>query len=165
MKLGEHMYIVGKLQSTILHEEATVLGLEAGTAVEAFTGLFKDGVLYRSATYQTEGKRNNTMCTYRSRGQVCFGQIVLFVTSPELCAIVRECVLSSGSLMQMAGPPCREELRVHKDVDLLHTYIKPLSGYGHLQAVHLHNLCGKSVLLHGTSCDYIASQPNCYELH
>ena len=165
MKLGEHMYVVGKLQSTVLGEEATALGLESGAAVQAFTRLFKDGVLYNSTKFRTEGKRDNTMCAYRGRGQVCYGQIILFVTSPELCAIVRECVCSGRSLMEMAGPPCREVLQVHRDVDLLHSYMKPISGYGRVRAVHLRNLCGKSVLLHGTSCDYITSQPNCFEQH
>ena len=56
MKLGEHMDVVGKLQSTVLGEETTALGLESGAAVQVFTRLFKDGVLYNSTKFRTEGK-------------------------------------------------------------------------------------------------------------
>ena len=57
--------------------------------------------------------------------------------------------------MDKAGPPCREVLEVHKEVDLLHMHIKPILGYEQPQAVELHNVRGKGVILHGTSCDYM----------
>ena len=166
VQLGDHLYSVGKIRSTNLTDEAAALGLEAGTTVEAFTRLFKDGVLYHCTAYpQSEGKRDNTMCAYYSRDRTCYGQLILFVNHPQQCAVVRECRVSSETLMDKAGPPCREVLEVHKEVDLLHMHIKPILGYGQLHAVQLHNLRCKAVILHGTSCDYVTSPPNNFELH
>ena len=79
------------------------------------------------------------------------------VAHPEQCAVVRRCRVSSQTLMDKAGPQCSEVLEVHKEVDLLHMHIKPILGYEQPQAVELHNLRGKGVILHDTSCDYIAS--------
>ena len=65
IKLGEYLYIVGKPRSTILQEdEATALGLEAEATVEVFTRLLKEGVLYHSKSFCTEGKHGDTMCSY-----------------------------------------------------------------------------------------------------
>ena len=162
------MYSVGKIRSTTLNlrDDAGALGLEAGATVEAFTRLFKEGVLYHStANSVSDGKRDNTMCAYHDRGRICYGQIVIFITHPEQCVVVRQCKVSSQTLMDKAGPPCREVLAVHKEVDLLHHHIKPIVGYEKPQAVQFHKLCGKAVILHGASCDYMASQPNNFEKH
>ena len=93
IKLGEHLYIVGKPRSTILQEdEATALGPEADGAAEVFTRLFKEGVLYHSKPFRTEGKRDDTMCSYRHQGRIFFGQIVFFVSSHMPCAVIRMCI-------------------------------------------------------------------------
>ena len=65
--------------------------------------------------------------------------------------------------MEQAGPPCRDTLSVHKDVDLLYSFIKPFSGYSQLRAIPLQRLLGKDC--HGEDCDYVASQPNSWEQH
>ena len=129
--------------------------------------LFRGGVMYHSTTYhKSEGKRNSTMCSFAtSGGDPAFGQIYLFVADPFRCVLVRPCNLTRVTLMEQAGPPCRDTLSVHKDVDLLHSFIKPFSGYSQLRAIPLQRLLGKVVLLHGEDCDYVASQPNSWEQH
>ena len=42
--------------------------------------------------------------------------------------------------MKIRGPPCKDVLRLHQDTDLLHAYIKPISGFGDLRAIPLKNL-------------------------
>ena len=44
---------------------------------------------------------------------------------------------------------------MHKKVDLLHMFIKPITGFGSLRAVPLDKLGGKSVLVSGTNGSYI----------
>ena len=73
VQLDDHVYSVGKIRSTTLslRDDAGALGLEAGATVEAFTRLFKEGVLYHSTAYSlSDGKHDNTMCAYHDRGRI-----------------------------------------------------------------------------------------------
>ena len=67
--------------------------------------------------------------------------------------------------MKMSGPPCKNMLKVHQDIDLLHSYIKPISGFGDLRAIPLKNLASKSVLIKSADSMYIVTLPNSFELH
>ena len=88
MELDDHTYAVGKLQLITLGEEAGTLGLDRGTAVQAFTRLYKDRILYHSAAYPcSDGKRDDTMCVYHWEGQICYGQIMVFAVTPEQCKL------------------------------------------------------------------------------
>ena len=56
LKLGEHLYMVGRPQCTVLDsDEAATLGLRAQATAEVFTQLFKDGVLYQAKSFRSEG--------------------------------------------------------------------------------------------------------------
>ncbi len=107
-ELQPYVYAVGKHYPTVLAgNEADALGLEPGTVVEAFTRLYKDGVLYHSQAYsRSEGKRNNTICVYSEPHgyTVHFGHLKLFIGYPEQCALVVRVNTSDYSLMQRAGP-------------------------------------------------------------
>ena len=166
-KIQEHVYAIGKRFPTVVAgNEAHALGLEGGTTVEAFTRLYKDGVLYHSQAYsRSEGKRNNTICVFQEGRSLCFGLLKLFIGHPNQCALVAQINTSGYSLMQQAGPACREVLQVHKDIDLLHYHIKPICGYGELRTVPLVKIIGKAVLVYGNDHEYVALQPNPYELH
>ena len=166
--IANHMYAVGKLQSASLTtEQAFALGTGVGTKVELFTRLYAQGVLYHSTSYhRSEGKRNSTMCKFAtSGGEHSFGQIHAFIAHPFQCALVWECTFCPITLMEQAGPPSRDTLQVHKDVDILNSFIKPFLGYTQLRAVPLQRLLGKAVFLSGTDCNYIAPQPNSWEHH
>ena len=65
----------------------------------------------------------------------------------------------------MSRPPSKDVLRLHQDIDLLHAYIKPVSGFGNLRAIPLKNLRSKSVLIKGADSTYVVTLPNSFELH
>lgn len=146
-----------------------MIGVDSGTRVEAFSWLYKDGVLYHSESYHRSnpGKRNNSICVFREDGgnETFFGALKLFISHPEQCALVKKIVTSHRSLMQQAGPPCREVLEAHKDTNLLDSQVKPVSGYGDPQAIPLTRILGKAVLLCVSGREYVVFQPNPYEVH
>ena len=142
------------------------MGLAPGAVVKSFPRLLKDGITYHSLQYHfSEGKRNNTICSYCTGRRMCFGEIQLFVAHPQQCVLVRELETSSHSLIQRAGSPCQYELQVHQQFDFLNSYINPVSAHAGLVILPLKKLLGIAVLLHGVDCDYVAVQPNTLELH
>lgn len=166
MKVDDHVYAVGKLSLTVLTEDqACALGVERGAVAQTFLRLYKDGALYHSQAYsRSEGKRDSTVCHYQGDEGICFGRIHIFIAHPQLCALVQTLKVTS-SPMQQAGPPCRETLSIHRDVDILHQYIQPVSACDELRTVPLKSLTRKAVLLYGRECNYVAAQPNTYEKH
>ena len=63
--LDEHMYAVGKLeQITLDPNEAAALGLSSDEAVNSFTRLYKDGVLYHSLAYTHSEGKEITPCAF-----------------------------------------------------------------------------------------------------
>ena len=56
-------------------------------------------------------------------------------------------------------------LRLYQDTDLLHAYIKPISGFGDLRAIPLKNLRSKTILIKGADSTYVVTLPNSFELH
>ena len=114
IKLGEHLYIVGKPWSTIFQEdEATALGQEAEATVEVFTRLFKEGVLYHSKSFCTEGKRDDTMCSYRHQGRICFGQIQQFLS------VIHADILPSA-IYTLPSTHCRNVIYYHSQLYQFH---------------------------------------------
>lgn len=174
-QIAPHSYIVGQFQmSTPTAEQTEALGHV--NAVQAFTRLFKDGILYYSTSYTkgSGGKRNNMICSFRGTDDtVHFGQIELFVKTPEPSALLREFRPLAVSLLEKAGPPCRTSLVVYQQVDLLSSFIIPvgaITASTPLVSIPIKNILGKVVLLAITSTAgfttrYVIKQPNHYERH
>ena len=80
--IAPHSYIVRQLQmSTPTTEQTEALGHV--NTVQAFTRIFKDGILI-SYTKGSGGKRNNMICSFHGTDDaVHFGQIELSVKTPE----------------------------------------------------------------------------------
>ena len=167
MPLYDHVYSVGKIyRDALTEEQGAALQLEQGTTVHFFSRLFMDGALFSSMAYVTsEKKRNDTFCSFTTGSDLHFGRIEVFLASPMKYVLIRACDFKDESLMHQAGPPGRDILGTHSDVDVLNTIIRPFSGFSSLVAVPLSRLSGKAVVLYGTSCDYVMSQPNRWERH
>ena len=89
--------------------------------------------------------------------------IMVFVATSELRTLICENWLSDNTLMELAGPPCREVLETHQLVNLLHAYIKPVTRDGDVHAVQLRNLCGKVVLLYSSSGNTCVGTHTCID--
>ena len=61
--LTKHTYIVGQVHAIVVTDrELEALGLT--NPLQVFTRLFKDGILYHSLKWTSEGKRNDTICCF-----------------------------------------------------------------------------------------------------
>ena len=172
--ITQHTYIVGQLhRMTPTTEQARVLG--CSDTIQAFTRLFKDGVIYHSTNYaKIKGKRNNTTCCYHSTRDdtTHFGRIELFITLPTPTALIWELEPLSESLLQKGGHPCRSSLNIYQQVDILNNYIVPLKGVTpstQLVRVPIEHILSKLVFITITSNDtpneYVVKQPNNFERH
>ena len=94
--------------STPTTEQTEALGHV--NTVQAFTWLFKDGILYYSTSYTkgSVGKWKNMICLFRGTDDtVHFGQIELFVKTPEPSAQLRKFRSLAVSFIGKGRPPCR----------------------------------------------------------
>lgn len=170
--IGNHAYIVGYhkiIKPTA--EQSMALGSIPTVSVEAFWRLFKDGILYSSTTYAhgVSGKRDNTNCSYidKSTGNISFGKIEIFTTTPKACALLRKLHPSHRTMLQRAGHPCRSILQTYQQVDLLNFHIIPLdkSIRSQLIAVDLDCIISKVVIVCVLGNLYCVIQPNTVEHH
>ena len=164
----EHMYIVGSLVqqhlSTMLCE---LLEVPPSSQVQTFTRTFYNGVRYHSKAYikgqgkrkEERGKRNDQICHFNSTGQCKFGQIELFVLTPDPVAIVKVFQSTEATLLQQAGQPCRQVLEEYKRINILSSFvheIKPPEEHSHLEVIPIRHQ-GKAVYvqLDNSLYDYV----------
>ncbi|SMN01058.1 hypothetical protein SPONN_2176 [uncultured Candidatus Thioglobus sp.] len=167
--IGTHAYIVGKcrvINPTV--EQSSALG--SNTTIEVFYRLFKDGILYYSTSFEkASSKRSNTNCCYKDRitGCNCYGKIEIFTASPIITALVRKFNPVGQSLLIKAGNPCRPQLAVYQQMDLLGSYIVPIdeSNCSQLIAVPIDRIISKVVLISTSGKHYCVVQPNKIERH
>ena len=110
-----------------------------------------------------DGKRNSTYSCYRADSSIDFGQIEIFTMSPIPQALVRKTVPLNPTLMNKAGPPCRQRLAPYRQIDLLSNYIIPVSlPRDNSQLVYVPFDCIISKLVVVTAFDnsYCILQPN-----
>jgi len=165
--ISEHVYAVGNTeQVTLTKEQQDVLHCNKA---EGFYRLFSHGVMYHSIRYASQkcSKRNNTFFEYKRSGTKHFGQIVLFIKYPRLCALIRQLVPATTSLMQQIYFVDHPVLKKHQKVDILNSIMPAVSSsQGKLICVELAEIAKKAVLIKGGSNDeYISSIPNSYEHH
>lgn len=170
ISLGAHTYVVGKHHITHLTpDQSAVLG--SSERVEVFYRLFKDGVLYYCTSYNAQGKRDNTYCCYldETSDALCLGQIELFIFSPKVVALVRQIKITRTTMLNMGGNPCRMELNIFRDADLLNSYITPIHKPSReecqLSPVTIGNIVSKAVIVSVSSNHYCIKQPNHFECH
>ena len=166
--ISPHVYIIGKVKiSRPTPEQCNALKCDG--LIETFTRLFKNGILYHAIAYSKSfgGRRNDTTCVFvDSSNKKCFGQIEIFVNKPVEGALVRVLTQREHSLMKEAGHPCRPQLLVYKDVDLLSSFFCPIvSTTNQLIHVPIDCICSKVVSIYTSSSIYLILQPNAYEFH
>ena len=171
-RIDEHCYAVGsQFVINLTNEQQQAVRLEQRTC-EIFQRLYYKGIIFHSTYYVKEKnlKRNNCICSFTNEqtGHIQYGCIEFFVAKPEPIALVNILLQDDTTLMQQSGHPCRAQLNVYKEVDLLSTVIKsvvlPAVG-SNLKTVRIKNICGKPVIVHGVNKTYLVSQPNVYECH
>lgn len=154
-------------------EVRNALAMDCDERVEAFSRLYKDGTLYHSTDYTraSRNKRDDTICSFcdASSGFICFGRIELFVMSPTPFALLRMLQPLDKSLINEAGHPCRPQLTLYCQVDLLSSYIVPVAiptSSTPLISISLdHYILSKAVLVSVSSKHYVIAQPNNVEYH
>ena len=166
--LGSHNYIVGKQHiAKLTTEQGTALGCTEG--IEVFYRLYKDGILYYSTGFNTSGKRENTYCCYfDAAGKMCFGQIELFVIFLQTFALVRLMRVTNTTVLNLGGNPCRRELDMYREANLLNRHIIPVhlpSRGDTLSPVPINNIVSKVVIVSASSNHFCIKQPNQFERH
>lgn len=82
-EIQAHVYAVGKrFPIALVGNNADAVGLEAGTIVEAFTRLYKDGVLYHSQAYsRLRGKGTTLYVCFLSHGEeICASDLSSYLS-------------------------------------------------------------------------------------
>lgn len=168
VSIQSHIYAVGRQEVAVLDEEHSNL-LQGNGNVTMFLRMFKDGVMYYSTRFgRACGKRDNTHCSYTNEtGETCFGQIELFLCSPEPSAFIRQLKPSQASLISSAGHPCRDILMKYVTTDILSSYIIPVdaSSESALKLIPIQNIVSKTVFVSVADKDYCIVQPNTIERH
>ena len=172
--IGPNTYVVGPTSVVIPNgEQASALGTLAHHRIQTFSRLYKDGTLYYSLNYgrASHNKRDDTVCCFcSSRGSPArFGRIELFVLSPTPSILLRQLRPVEQSILRQAGHPCRPQLTVYQQVDLLNSYILPVvipTSSTPLISVSLDQcVVSKAVIVSVTDKHYVISQPNNFEYH
>lgn len=167
--IGSNMYIVGKCK--LIVPTAEIAAIVDSNSVEVFGRLFKDGVIYYSRNYTSSKcvKRENTYCCYRDAENeaLYFGQIETFVTSPSPHALIRQLTFLQTTLINKAGHPCRACLTPYQEVDLLNSFIVPVSlpSSCQLELVSVEHIVSKIVMVCVFDNYYCIIQPNTIERH
>ena len=144
------------------------MALEGSEPVPSFLKLYKGGVVYHASTSVNHGKRDSTVCSFKTAdNKTHFGRIMLFVNTTSPLALVREFHQPSQSLLQQAGPPCRATLAVYKDYDLLSSFVTVVEETctASLLAIPIKSIQGKVVIVKNRVCTYMVKQPNQFEHH
>ena len=172
--IGQNTYAIGQTSVIIPNrEQASALGTLTHHRIETFSRLYKDGTLYYSTTYSRAScnKRDDTICCFRASrdSTVMFGRIELFVLSPTPSILLRQLQPEEQSLLQEAGHPCRPQLAIYQQVDLLNSYIVPViipTSSTPLMSVSLDQcILSKAVIVSVSDKHYVISQPNNIEYH
>ena len=168
-KVKEHMYIVGSLvQQHLSTTLCELLEVPPSSQVQTFTRTFYNGVRYHSKAYiKGQGKRNDQICHFNSTGQCKFGQIELFVLTPDPVAIVKVFQSTEATLLQQAGQPCRQVLEEYKRINILSSFVHEIKPpeHSHLEVIPIKDIQGKAVYvqLDNSLYDYVLKQPNTHD--
>lgn len=165
-----HVYIVG-CRNLVKPSAEQSIALGSNANIEVFSRLFKDGVTYSSVNYRRNAKqaakRDNSHCCFfnSSSGSLCFGVIELFISAPTPCVLLRQLHQTQQTLLQSAGHPCRDILKVYKQVDLLSSFMVSVDPTVHspLIAITFDNIRSKVVFLSVLGHHYCVVQPNTIE--
>ena len=165
----DHTYMVGPCKATTLSQ---AFHCHANSVCDTFSKLFKKGIMYASVSRSRDGLlRNDTVCIFRAEGNaIQFGLIDLFIAakSEEIpTALISKLNQKDESILQRAGHPCRAELLVYQEANLLRHVIVPVEfQYKLLTAVKVEQICGKVIVVEtDTNNSYVILQPNVYKHH
>ena len=124
-------------------------------------------ILHSRAYPKSDGKRNNTVCSYSDEtNEVKFAQIEKFIEGEEQMVVVKDLKRSSRSLLSCAGNPCRDSLKMYKEVDLLSRIIHVVEREtGTIKVIKLADIKGKGVLIKTVDRTFAIHQPNSFERH
>ena len=173
-RIAQNTYIVGPSYVTLPNLEVrSALGTDCHERVEAFSRLYKDGTLYYSTDYTRacHNKRDDTVCSFHepSSDSSSFGWIELFILSPRPSVLLRKLQPVDKSLINEAGHPCRPQLTVYRQVNLLSSYIVPIAiptSSTPLICVSLDQcVLSKAVIVSVSDKHYAIAQPNKVEYH
>ena len=168
MCIGTNTYILGNCKSvTPTPEQSAAIGITStDVTLEAFSRMYKEGVIYHSSSYLRSGvrKRDDTYCRFYNfnSNSICLGQIELFTTTPPL-AFVRQLSPCNTSLINKAGHPCRPALEPYQTADLLSLYIIPVNSNRQqcqLLAVPVDCILAKVAMVMVFHNNYCVLQPN-----
>ena len=160
LSMGSHTYAVGKrLMKTLSLEESTAI-CHSGP-IEVFYRLYKKNSMYYSTSYgkASDGKRDNTYCCYANGNEINFGCIELFALTPAPHVFIRKLQRAGKTLLNSGGNPCRPSLLQYKEVDLLDSYIVPVTSSKQLMAIPIERIISKDSQL------YCIVLPNSLECH
>lgn len=167
ISLGLHSYAIGQCKmAKPTQEQSVTLGNTEN--IKIFSRLFKDGIIYYSKNYQSQGgKRDNIHCQYQNEsGEHCFGEIEVFTMTPIPSAFIRQLKPTSPSLVNRAGNPCRNSLMKYQSVDLLGSYIVPVKLCNSiLYTITIDSIIAKVCIISELNNLYCVVQPNNTERH
>ena len=94
-------------------------------------------------------KRENTFCSFITDDNIGYGQIQFFVTIPVPKALINVLSFDEGSMMEISGNPCRPQLAVYKEIDLISTFLNLVynSTTSNLHSINICNIIGKPVMI------------------
>lgn len=167
-KISEDMYSIGKTRMLTLSDVESALMKQV--SAEGFGRAFCNGTLYYSQEHtKGQGKRDSTICRFCDNEHIRkFGEIQKFVLAREPVAIILEFEPYCKSILQQAGAPCRQILKVYADVDIMSDYIHAVKPHPNKTVIiPLKNLVGKAVLITPamSDCIFLIQQPNNFEHH
>ena len=113
VQIGAHTYILGLVEA--MEEQKSLL--DADGPIEVFSGLYMQWSTYTSKSYAKgiNGKRNNTVCVFRTSENDCnYGEIENFVNMSLPQAIIRVLRVQGQTILQQAGHSCRPALYIRK---------------------------------------------------
>jgi hypothetical protein len=135
-----------------------------------FHRLFTNETILHSIQYgRPGGKRDSTICSFRSGGSQLFGVIQKFCLcecAPVNVVLIKPFDTTNTSILSTSGNPGRDILSEYAEVDLLSSFISQVKKQLlPLVAVPIADILNKCVKVSGTDYDYIIKIPNNYEHH
>ena len=166
--IGTHLYAIGQC-SVVRPTADQSQALNSTSCIQVFSKLLKNSCLYYSSSYKRSAKikRDNTYCSFKTDGVLCFGKMECFTITPKAYALVREVSRTNVAIMDEAGHPCRDSLDVYKQANILGSFIVqilPANDQGRLLAIPIEDI-SKVVLLSVSNKHYCIVQPNNIERH
>ena len=135
-----------------------------------FHRLFTNGTILHSVLYgRPGGKRDSTICSFRSGGSQIFGVIQKFCLcecAPVNVVLIKPFDMTNKSILSTSGNPGREILSEYAKVDLLSSFVSQVKRQLlPLVAVPISDILSKCIKVSGKDYDYIVKIPNNYEHH